>query len=57
VKKITIRYKFLLLLDRVFLEQILTHSLLTGIQVGLKLFLFYTLEIVVGRNENRILTH
>jgi len=30
------------------LEQILTHSLLKGIEVGLKLFLIYTLKILVG---------
>jgi len=48
VKKIIIWYKFLLLLNRVFLEQILTHSLLKGIEIHLKLFVIYTLEILVG---------
>jgi len=54
-------YTFFLLLDRVFqnfVEQILTHSLLTGIEVGLKLFFIYTLEMLVGGpSESRVLTH
>ena len=31
-----------------FLQQILTHSLFKGIEVGLKLFLIYTSEMLVG---------
>jgi len=30
------------------LQQILTHSLFKGIEVGLKLFLIYTSEMLVG---------
>jgi len=36
-----------------FLEQISTHSLFEGIEVGLKLFLIYTLEMLVGALWNQ----
>jgi len=53
VKKIIIWYKFLLLdlLDRIFQnfwEQLLTYSLLKGIEVELKLFNFFALVMLVG---------
>ena len=60
VKKVVIWYTFLLLLDRMFSELFGTKfkpTVFLGNWAGLKLFLIYTLEMLMSAFESRVLTH